>query len=225
MNNHFVRVAAAVPAVQVADCSYNIEKIEAMMRAAEKKAVSIITFPELSVTGYTCGDLFLQQLLLEKAEVYMQKLLQQTASLDIIAIVGLPVCDNGVILNAAVVFQHGKIWGIIPKTYLPNYKEFYEKRWFTSATDYHNCELTVCGQTVPVSPSLLFRTEETTFGIEICEDMWSTVPPSSYLALNGATLILNPSASNELVGKAELKSYSTFPPTTKSLPSTITCAA
>ena len=201
MNNHFVRVAAAVPAVQVADCCYNIEKIEALMRAAEKKAVSIITFPELSVTGYTCGDLFLQQLLLEKAEAYMQKLLQQTAPLDIIAIVGLPVCDNGVILNAAVVFQHGKILGIVPKTYMPNYKEFYEKRWFTSATDYHNCELTVCGQTVPVGPSLLFRTEETTFGIEICEDLWAAIPASSKTALAGAEIIFNLSADNEVIAK------------------------
>lgn len=201
MNNHFVRVAAAIPAAKVADCCYNTEKIEAQMRAAEEKAVSVITFPELSVTGYTCGDLFAQQLLLEKAEEYMGQLLQRTADLDIIAIVGLPVCDNGVILNAAVVFQHGKILGIVPKTYLPNYKEFYEKRWFTSATDYSNCELTVCGQTVPVSPSLLFRTKETTFGIEICEDLWAAIPASSKTALAGAEIIFNLSADNEGIAK------------------------
>lgn len=201
MNNHFVRVAAAVPAVKVADCCYNTKKIEALMRAAEEKAVSVITFPELSVTGYTCGDLFAQQLLLEKAEEYMGQLLQRTADLDIIAIVGLPVCDNGVILNAAVVFQHGKILGIVPKTYLPNYKEFYEKRWFTSATDYSNCELTVCGQTVPVSPSLLFRTKEITFGIEICEDLWAAIPTSSKTALAGAEIIFNLSADNEGIAK------------------------
>ena len=201
MNNHFVRVAAAVPAVKVADCCYNTKKIEALMRAAEEKAVSVITFPELSVTGYTCGDLFAQQLLLEKAEEYMGQLLQRTADLDIIAIVGLPVCDNGVILNAAVVFQHGKILGIVPKTYLPNYKEFYEKRWFTSATDYSNCELTICGQTVPVSPSLLFRTKETTFGIEICEDLWAAIPASSKTALAGAEIIFNLSADNEGIAK------------------------
>lgn len=201
MNNHFVRVAAAVPAVKVADCCYNTKKIEALMRAAEEKAVSVITFPELSVTGYTCGDLFAQQLLLEKAEEYMGQLLQRTTDLDIIAIVGLPVCDNGVILNAAVVFQHGKILGIVPKTYLPNYKEFYEKRWFTSATDYSNCELTVCGQTVPVSPSLLFRTKETTFGIEICEDLWAAIPASSKTALAGAEIIFNLSADNEGIAK------------------------
>ena len=201
MNNHFVRVAAAIPAVKVADCCYNTEKIEALMRTAEEKAVSVITFPELSVTGYTCGDLFAQQLLLEKAEEYMRQLLQRTADLDIIAIVGLPVCDNGVILNAAVVFQHGRILGIVPKTYLPNYKEFYEKRWFTSATDYSNCELTVCGQTVPVSPSLLFRTKETTFGIEICEDLWAAIPASSKTALAGAEIIFNLSADNEGIAK------------------------
>ena len=201
MNNHFVRVAAAVPAVKVADCCYNTKKIEALMRAAEEKAVSVITFPELSVTGYTCGDLFAQQLLLEKAEEYMGQLVQRTADLDIIAIVGLPVCDNGVILNAAVVFQHGKILGIVPKTYLPNYKEFYEKRWFTSATDYSNCELTICGQTVPVSPSLLFRTKETTFGIEICEDLWAAIPASSKTALAGAEIIFNLSADNEGIAK------------------------
>ena len=202
MNNHFVRVAAAIPAVKVADCCYNTEKIEALMRTAEEKAVSVITFPELSVTGYTCGDLFAQQLLLEKAEEYMGQLLQRTANLDIIAIVGLPVCDNGVILNAAVVFQHGKILGIVPKTYLPNYKEFYEQRWFASSLTYKDISsVRLCGQTVPFGRDLLFETSDTCFGIEICEDVWAPVPPSSELVLKGAEIIFNMSADTENIAK------------------------
>ena len=135
MNYGFVKVAAAVPLVQVADCFYNIEKIEGLMRQASEKGVQIIAFPELSVTGYTCLDLFAQQTLLNGAEAALLQLVSNTADLDILTIVGVPLRTENRLINAAVVFQKGAIRGVVPKTYLPNYKEFQEQRWFTSATE------------------------------------------------------------------------------------------
>ena len=181
MNYGFVKVAAAVPLVQVADCFYNIEKIEGLMRQASEKGVQIIAFPELSVTGYTCLDLFAQQTLLNGAEAALLQLVSNTADLDILTIVGVPLRTENRLINAAVVFQKGAIRGVVPKTYLPNYKEFQEQRWFTSV--------------------LLFRSGRLTAGIEICEDLWVPVPPSSLLAMEGANIIFNLSASNELIGK------------------------
>lgn len=135
MNYGYVKVAAAVPRVKVADCKFNAREIEKEIIIAEGKGVQIIAFPELCVTGYTCGDLFAQQLLLEEAEMGLIQIVSNTRQLDIIAILGMPIAMNGVLLNAAVVIQKGKVLGVVPKTYLPNYKEFYEKRWFTSAVD------------------------------------------------------------------------------------------
>jgi NAD+ synthase (glutamine-hydrolysing) len=133
MNYGFVKVAAAVPHVKVADCKFNVEKIESLIAVAEGKGVQIIIFPEMSITGYTCGDLFGQQLLLEEAEMGLMQILNNTRQLDIISIVGMPVVVNSTVINAAVVIQKGKVLGVAAKTYLPNYKEFYEQRWFTSA--------------------------------------------------------------------------------------------
>ena len=130
MNYGFVKVAAAVPRVKVADCKFNVERIESMIAVAEGKGVQIIIFPELSITGYTCGDLFSQQFLLEEAEMGLVQILNNTRQLDIISIVGMPVVANSTLINSAVVIQKGKILGIAAKTYLPNYKEFAEKRWF-----------------------------------------------------------------------------------------------
>ncbi len=135
MNYGFVKVAAAVPHVQVADCFYNIDKIEGLMRKASKKGVQVIAFPELSVTAYTCLDLFTQKTLVDGAEAALLRLLDNTADLDILAIVGMPLRTENRLINAAVVFQKGAIRGVVPKTYLPNYKEFQEQRWFTSATE------------------------------------------------------------------------------------------
>ena len=133
MNYGFVKVAAAVPHVKVADCKFNVEKIESLIAVAEGKGVQIIVFPEMGITGYTCGDLFGQQLLLEEAEMGLIQILNNTRQLDIISIVGMPVVVNSTVINAAVVIQKGKVLGVAAKTYLPNYKEFYEQRWFTSA--------------------------------------------------------------------------------------------
>ena len=201
MKYGFVRVAAAIPIVKVADCKFNAQQIETQIAIADGKGVQIIIFPELSITGYTCADLFGQSLLLEEAEMALMQIMNNTRQMDIISIIGMPVVMNSTLLNSAVVFQKGKILGIVPKTYLPNYKEFYEQRWFTSALNHPDANVRLCGQNVPVSANLLFDTPETCFGIEICEDMWAPIPPSSALALKGAEIIFNMSADNEGISK------------------------
>ena len=201
MNYGFVKVAAAVPLVQVADCFYNIEKIEGLMRQASEKGVQIIAFPELSVTGYTCLDLFAQQTLLDGAEEALLQLVSNTADLDILTIVGVPLRTENRLINAAVVFQKGAIRGVVPKTYLPNYKEFQEQRWFTSVTELRESTISIGKEEYPMGSHLLFRSGRLTAGIEICEDLWVPVPPSSLLAMEGANIIFNLSASNELIGK------------------------
>ena len=201
MNYGFIKVAAAVPNVKVADCSFNEMHIENLVAQAEGKGVEIICFPELSMTGYTCGDLFAQQLLLDSAENALFRLLDFTRSLNIITIIGMPVQMNSTLINSAVVIQGGKILGIVPKTYLPNYKEFYEKRWFTSALDHESTNVHICGQNVPVSRNIIFNTTQGKFAVELCEDMWAPIPPSSELALRGAEIIFNLSADNEGICK------------------------
>ena len=201
MNYGYVKVAAAVPRVKVADCKFNASEIEKEIIIADGKGVQIIAFPELCITGYTCGDLFAQQLLLEEAEMGLIQILNNTRQMDIISILGMPVALNGVLLNAAVVIQKGRVLGVVPKTYLPNYKEFYEKRWFTSACDVAENSVRLCGQIIPMGRDLLFETADTTFGVEICEDLWAPIPPSSTLALQGAEILFNLSADNEGIGK------------------------
>ena len=201
MNYGFVKVASAIPSLKVADCTYNIQQIESLIVQAEGKGVEIIAFPELCISGYTCQDLFGQQLLLEKCEESLFKLLDFTRSLQIIAIVGMPIMVGGLLMNCAVVVQGGKILGIVPKTFLPNYKEFYEQRWFAPSTAADARQVHLCAQTVPFGCNILFHTQKTCFAIEICEDLWAPVPPSSELALKGAEIIFNLSASNELIGK------------------------
>lgn len=202
MKYGFVKVAAAIPLVKVADCPYNAEQAESLIAKAEGNGVQILVFPELNLTGYSCGDLFGQALLLEQAEMALMRVLNNTRQLDIISILGMPLRVDSMLLNCAVVIQKGKILGAVPKTYLPNYKEFYEHRWFAPATLLDG-ESTVrlYGQNVPVSPHLLFETAETRFGIELCEDVWAPVPPSSALALKGADIIFNLSADTENISK------------------------
>lgn len=198
----FVKVAAAIPSVKVADCLFNAQQTEKQITQAEEKGVQIIIFPELNLTGYSCGDLFEQGLLLEQAEFALMQIMNNTRQLDIISIVGLPVVVNSTLLNCAVVFQKGKILGVVPKTYLPNYKEFYEQRWFASSTAHpDDTVVRLCGQLVPVSANLLFETSDVCFGVEICEDVWATIPPSSTLALKGAEIIFNMSADTENISK------------------------
>ena len=203
MKHGFITVAAAIPSVKVADCDYNEKQLESLIAQAEGKGVEIIVFPELCITGYTCQDLFGQQLLLEEAEKAVLKLLDFTRSLDIIAIVGLPVICGDLLLKCAAVIQKGDLLSLIPKTYLPNYSEFYEKRWFASAQDLDDTDLPFAGKTIHVTAEpTLFRTcDGVHFGVEICEDVWAPAPPSNHLALSGAELIFNLSASDELIGK------------------------
>ncbi len=201
MNYGFVKVAAVVPHIKVADCKYNAGEIEREISNAEDAGVEIVVFPELCMTGYTCGDLFSQNLLLEGAEMGLMQVLSNTRQLDVVCILGMPVAQDGLLLNTAVVIQKGKILGIVPKTYLCNYKEFYEKRWFASASEVTETSVRLCGQIVPLGTNLLFEASGTTFGIEICEDLWATIPPSSSLALQGAEIIFNMSGSNESIGK------------------------
>ena len=202
MDFGFVKVAAAIPSVKVADCRYNAEQAESLICEAANKGVQIIVFPELNLTGYSCGDLFGQTLLLEQAEKALVQVLDRTRQLDIISILGMPVPVKGTLMNCAVVIQKGKISGVVPKTYLPNYKEFYEQRWFASAVTYEG-NMTVClgGQQTPMGKNLLFKSQDVCFGIELCEDVWAAIPPSSVLSLKGAEIIFNLSADTENICK------------------------
>ena len=209
MRDGFVKVAAGTPKIRVADCRYNAEQIFTLMREADKQGVKVLALPELCLTGYTCGDLFLQPTLLRGAEEGLATILEATRNLDMVTAVGLPVRDkwDNKLYNCAAIIQNGEILGLVPKTYLPNYGEFYEGRWFAPSggpggVD-HN--LTLCGQQVNLSCSGVFACgslDGLVIGVEICEDLWAPEPPSAVLARQGATIILNLSASNETVGKA-----------------------
>ena len=203
----FLRVAAAVPVVHVGNPAENKTEILRLIEEAQKQHVSVIVFPELSLTGYTCADLFHQTVLLRKAESELLSLLDNTKTLNIISAVGLPVAADNQLFNCAILFFKGRILGVVPKTYIPNYNEFYEKRWFSSSATRISDKVTLCGQTIPFGENLLFQDEASSLciGVEICEDLWVPIPPSSLHALSGANLILNPSASNELVAKSEYR--------------------
>ena len=203
MNYGFIKVASAVPSVKVADCKYNVEQIEQQIILAEGQGVEIIVFPELSLTGYTCQDLFRQNLLLETTESAMLRLLDFTRQLNIISIVGLPIAVGDLLLNCAAIIQKGQILGIVAKEYLPNYNEFYEKRWFASVQDLRTTELRFAGNQINLSftPQIFVTCDGVRFGVEICEDVWAPTPPSNHLALAGADIIFNLSASDELIGK------------------------
>ena len=201
MKYGFVKVAAAIPAVKVADCKFNAQQIDTQIAIADGKGVQIIVFPELCITGYTFADLFGQTLLLEEAEIALMQIMNNTRQMDIISIVGMPLVVNGTLMNCAVALQKGKILGIVPKTYLPNHKENAEARWFSSASDHTETNIRFCGQNVPLGTNLLFDTAETCFGIEMGEDVWAPVPPSSNLSLKGAEIIFNTAAVTESIGK------------------------
>lgn len=197
----FIRVAAAVPALKVADCDFNKEKIAELMIRAEKEKVQMLCFPELCITAYTCADLFFQKKLLDKAEKALLQLKEISRSLKLITILGMPLQVGNKLYNTAVVLQNGKIAGFVPKINLPNNKEFYEKRWFASGDENDLGELNFHGEKIAFGADLLFCNDKLTFGIEICEDLWMPIPPSSQQVLHGAEIIFNLSASNELIGK------------------------
>ena len=208
MKSGLVRVAAAVPEVAVGNLKKNKENIKTMIFDAEKKGVSIIAFPELSITSYTLGDLFRQRNVLEQSIETLGELLNETKNTRLLAIVGMPVYVSDKLYNAAVVFQSGRILGVVPKAYIPNYSEYYEQRWFASGIDVTGKTVELAGQTVPFGTDILFECreiKELAVGIELCEDLWVPFPPHAYHAMAGATLFFNISASNELAGKSEYR--------------------
>ena len=202
-NFGFIKVASAVPQVKVADCEWNISQIEQLMSEADENGASVIVFPELCVTGYTCADLFQSQLLLDQALEALGDVIEYTKTeVRLTTILGAPLRIDNQLFNCAIVIREGKILAIVPKTYLPNYNEFYEMRWFASSTDTMRDTVNLLGQkNIPFGRNIVLQAEEFSFGIEICEDLWTPIPPSSILALSGAQLIFNLSASNELIGK------------------------
>lgn len=204
----FIRVGAIVNKLILANPLKNAEELIKEIKNAKKLGVSIVTTPELSLTGYTCGDLFLQDKLLSDSEKALQKVLEETKKLDIISILGMPIKQNNQLFNCAIVISKGEILGAIPKTYIPNYREFYEARWFASSKELKSHDIEILGQTVPITTDILFQDKtlkEAIFAIEICEDLWTVTPPSNNHALAGATIIFNLSSSNELIGKQEYR--------------------
>ena len=205
MNSHgFVRVAAAVPRVHVADPAANAAGVLELLAQAQSRQVDVVIFPELCLTGYTCGDLFQQPVLLDAALAALQGILKENPFAGL-AVVGLPIVVDDRIHNTAAVFRQGTLLGVVPKTYLPTYREFYESRWFSPGDRDRRPTIVLAGQETPWGTDLLFAAGALVVGVEICEDLWTPVPPSSLQALAGATLLLNLSASNEVIGKASYR--------------------
>lgn len=206
MNYGFVRVAAGIPRIKVADCEHNVVEISKLIKQADNNSAQIMVLPELCVTGYTCGDLFHQHTLVRGAEEWFGGMIEAVKKSKAVVIAGIPVFFENRILNCAAVVQAGKILGIIPKTIIPGAGEHCEGRWFGSGGLVKDKTVLYCRQEVPIGTDLLFEAEgepEVCFGVEICEDLWAAVPPSSHYALGGATLIFNLSASSESIGKHE----------------------
>ena len=204
----YVRVGAITPNLKVGNVSFNVKEIIKLIKEANNKGVQIVTLPELSLTGYTCNDLFHQDVLLDESLKGLELILKETSKLNIIAIIGMPISLDNQLFNVGVVINKGKILGMIPKTYIPNYSEFYEKRWFASSTNAISETVNILNEEVPFGINILFQDKENKsicFGVELCEDLWSVNPPSNEHALNGASMIFNLSASNEIIGKYEYR--------------------
>ncbi|MDT8297980.1 MAG: nitrilase-related carbon-nitrogen hydrolase, partial [Spirochaetaceae bacterium] len=205
----YFRVAAAVPAVKPASLSDNADAIIRSFTKACDESADLVLFPELSVTGYTCADLFLQSRLLDEAERQAVRIIEETSARGSILIFGIPLSRRGRLFNVAVIVRGGtEILGVVPKTYIPDSREYYENRWFSSADDADFSEVKLAGQRVPFGTDIVFRHEDErrmSFSVEICEDLWSPIPPSSRHAIAGAQMLFNLSASNELVGKADYR--------------------
>ena len=211
MRDGFIKVAAGTPEIRVADCTYNAQQCLTLMRQAAEQGVKVLCLPELCLTGYTCGDLFLQESLLQGAEDALAHIIRETKDLDLVTALGVPVRYHGKLFNCAAVLCRGALLGLVPKLNLPNYTEFYEGRWFTSGRALLGSDFCIpfAGQeNVEFSPGLIFRCADLPqlcIGVEICEDLWVADTPSTRLAQGGATLILNPSASDETVCKDDYR--------------------
>lgn len=205
---NYIKICASSPKLKVADSTFNTDEIICEIKKSIDENVEVVVFPELSITGYTCGDLFFQDILLRDCEASVERIVEYSSDKDILIVVGAPVSARGMTFNCGLVINRGRLLGIVPKSFLPNYNEFYEKRWFASGIETINETVDYCGVTIPFGTDLLFESEankDLILGLEICEDLWAPVPPSSNLALGGATVLLNLSASNDLVGKSEYR--------------------
>ena len=209
MNHGFVRVAAATPSIRVADVEHNVKEVISAVREAIQQDVSILTLPELCLTGYTCLDLFLQKTLLDAAMNALLEFAEATSDSALLSIVGLPVAgEDDRLYNCAAVVHRGKVLALLPKINLPNYGEFQEMRYFTPAPEETRSFSLPNGETCPFGRKLLFCCKEIPslrVAVEICEDLWTPQPPSGRYAMQGATVICNPSASDETIGKAEYR--------------------
>ena len=209
MKDGFVKVAVATTGIQVADCVYNREQLLSEIQKAEQQKVKLLVLPELCMTGYTCGDLFLQETLLQGAEDGLVWLLERTGTIDMMIVLGLPVSVDCKLYNVAAFLYRGELLALIPKTYMPNYNEFYERRQFSPGSEIPNGSvININGKDVPFGTDLCFchtNIAEYTFGIEICEDIWAAAQPSEKLCRGGAVIMLNLSASNEVIGKSEYR--------------------
>ena len=207
MKDGYVRVEVVTPDIKVADCIFNTEQICSRIDKAYDAQVSVIVFPEMCITGYTCNDLFLQDTLLSDAQKSLATITEYTKGKNMLTVVGLPFEYCNKLYNVAAVIKDGVILGLVPKKYIPNYNEFYERRQFTEGFD-KAVKVCVAGQQTYMGSRILFRCsdfEKLVVGVEICEDLWTPLPPSVSHAMNGATLIVNPSASNETVGKEDYR--------------------
>lgn len=201
-NNGYIRVAAAAPKVHPADPQANAAEIIKTIDRAANEGVALLNFPELSLTGYTCADLFQQQLLIDDTLTALQEILRHTHDVPgMVIAIGAPLRWRSALYNCAIILGNSHIHGIVPKSYLPNYGEFYEKRWFASGSGISSQTIEIAGESVPFGTDLLFKVGNATVGVEICEDLWTPLPPSTLLALSGADVILNLSATDEVIGK------------------------
>lgn len=208
MDYGFIRAAAAVPKTAVANLEKNTQTIFELIEQASAQDVQVIAFPELSLTSYSLGDLLRQPAIIEGAQTMLARLLKKTADFDIFCVIGMPVLQNGRLYNCAAAFHKGRILGVIPKSHIPNYSEFYEQRWFSSGEGIENDTVCLCGEEVPFGVDIIFHCENNNdlkIGIEICEDMWVPFPRHTYMAVSGANLLINISSSSELVGKAKIR--------------------
>ncbi|MBQ5933885.1 MAG: NAD(+) synthase [Lachnospiraceae bacterium] len=208
MKDGFIKIACATPDLKVADCGYNTDRIIELINEAERKGIKLICFPELSITGYTCGDLFLQEALLDSAKSELCRIIEKTENTDMVSVIGVPLEHNGKLYNCAVVVNKGRAIGAIAKKYIPNYNEFYEMRHFTPAGDGLCADIILNDKYSIHLEDMIFSCDkmpELSLGIEICEDLWVSSPPAEKLAANGAVIIFNQSASDEVIGKADYR--------------------
>ncbi|MEG1254788.1 NAD(+) synthase [Clostridium sp.] len=203
---NFIKVGSACPVTNVADVDFNLDEIKKCLNQAIDEDVKVLVFPELCITSYSCSDLFFQERLLEKSQIAIENLCGYSENRDILFTVGAPFEYDDVLYNAAFMIFNGKVLGIVPKSYLPNASEFYEKRWFSSGLNIVSRRIDLSFQkNIPFGTNLTFRSRDISVGVEICEDLWVTIPPSSFLSLSGCNIICNLSSSNELVSKADYR--------------------